>query len=134
LIIGWPGTGKTTLAKDLAETHQLEHLCTDPQRLCPPGVKGTPDGLNWSGCSQFVADNWLGNHSSVIEGVAVLRALRKWREKWAKNPNVPFPADKIILLKNPLKPLSKGQITMGKGHDTVLTELLPWIKDLLEEP
>lgn len=125
LILGWPGVGKSTLAKQLAKDKVVRHLCTDPQRLCDSGVEGVSDALDWSAASQWVCDNWIGKENTVIEGVGVVRALRKWREK---NPGKPIPADQIIHLKEPHKPLDSRQVGMGKGHDKVFSEIADWCR------
>jgi len=124
LIIGWPKTGKTTLAKKMAAELNLEHRCTDPQKLCDPGVTGIPDSLDWSGGSAYVVEKLFGRPNSIIEGVAIPRALRKWKES---NPNKPLPFDRIIHLKTVHTDLVKGQVAMGKGIDTVLRGILPWM-------
>lgn len=129
LIMGWPNTGKSTLAKRMAKELGLEHFCTDPQAMCPEGVKGIPNDLDWSAGSQWVASHLLGREGLLIEGVALPRALRKWREA---NPNKNPPADKILILKNFYVLPNKGQQTMGKGHDKVLGEIMGWIMPLIE--
>ena len=128
LIIGGPKTGKTTVAKEMAESSGLEHLCTDPQRMCPPGVKGVPDKLDWSGASAYVAAEWLGKKDTIIEGVALPRALRKWR---VENPDQPPPCDHVFILNEPHLDLSTGQAAMGKGVDTVLKELYDWLEPVI---
>lgn len=62
--------------------------------------------------------------NAVIEGVAVPRSLRKWK---AKNPGKVPPCDLIIWLKMSYGDLLPGQISMGKGLDGVMGEILPWI-------
>jgi adenylate kinase family enzyme len=107
-IIGWPKTGKTTLAAKMG------------------GGRSTDDVLHlgWSEASAEVS-NWLDKPGPwVIEGVALPRALRKWHER---NPGEPPPVDKVILLKTPKQDLTPGQITMGKGLDSVLAGIMPWL-------
>lgn len=129
LIIGWPKAGKTTFAKSLAEREKLVHLCTDSQERCPEGLTGTPNGLGWSEVSQWVSDNWLGREA-VIEGVALPRALRKWREE---HPGEPPPADRIIVLDRRAPDMKQGQVSMGKGMDTVFAELEDWLSPKIEK-
>lgn len=123
LIIGGPKVGKTTMARRLAASRWQLHLCTDPQRMCPPGVIGTPDELDWEGTSSWVAEHWIGRGHTIVEGVAVVRALRKWREA---HPDAGLPYDELIHLKQPHAELTKAQLTMAKGHDTIL-KTLDWI-------
>jgi len=129
LVTGWPGSGKSHHARELAEKHGLKHLCTDPQSMCEDNVVGTPNGLDWSECSQYVADNWLHLDNVVIEGVALPRALRKWRKA---HPDQPPPCDRIILMSPVHTELSKGQTTMGKGMDKVFKEIQEWLEPVLE--
>ncbi len=128
--MGWPKTGKSTLGSRLAKDLGLTHLCTDPQAMCPPGVQGVSDRLEWSEVSQFVSDEWLGLPDTIIEGVALPRALRKWK---LANPCSSPPCDKIIFLKGAHCPLLVGQINMGKGMDKVLAELRPWLSVVPQE-
>jgi energy-coupling factor transporter ATP-binding protein EcfA2 len=128
LITGSPKSGKSTLVKKM---NLSIHYCTDPQRMCDHDVTGTPDHLQWSETSQFVADNWIGK-KQIIEGVAIPRALRKWKES---NPYSEVPFDKLIILEGTFEPLTKGQLTMAKGIKTVMEDLLfswPEIIDKIE--
>lgn len=82
LILGASKTGKSTLARFLSKKLGMPHLCTDPQRLCPPGVQGIPDDLGYGGAdSQWIVDEWLLGGSAppavIVEGCALTRAIRK---------------------------------------------------------
>jgi hypothetical protein len=82
LILGPAKTGKSTLARYLSERLGMPHLCTDPQRLCPPGVTGIPDDLGYGGAdSEWVVREWLLGGSAppavIVEGCALTRAVRK---------------------------------------------------------
>lgn len=108
-IIGGPKTGKTTLAKKIGGARSTDELIH----------------LGWSGASQE-ASKWFDEPGPwMIEGVALPRALRKWRER---NPFQKPPVDKIIYLRKPHQPLLPGQMSMSKGVDTVMKELMPWLR------
>lgn len=131
LITGSPKAGKSQLAKKISMSTGAEHYCTDPFRMCDQGAHGTPDSLEWSETSQFIADNWIGK-KQLVEGVAVPRALRKWRKA---NPNADVPFDKLIVLEGTFEELSKGQEAMYKGTIKVLNEVIeswPELADKIE--
>ena len=108
LIIGGPRTGKTTLARQLStaarSTDDLIHL-------------------GWSEASE-AASHWFDDAGPwVIEGVAVVRALRKW---FLRNPIVDSTrttqrkaCDRIISLRTPHVSLTPGQLSMADGHETI---------------
>lgn len=114
-IAGWPRAGKSTFAEDLAKRHKLE-------------VKHTDDLIGkfeWSELSEEVS-RWFDEPGDwIIEGMAVPRALRKWRER---NPGAEPPIDMIFVLREPFEELSPRQAAMGKQNDTVLTEIKDWIR------
>lgn len=118
LIVGGPGCGKTYMSRAYESTHRVLH---------------TDDTLDmeWSQAS-FEVSTWFDiSGSLVIEGVTVPRALRKWRER---NPHKSVPFDKVIVLsqrRTEAGPPNKGQSTMAKGIETVLSELYPWLKNHL---
>ena len=71
--------------------------------------------LDWSAGSAEVA-RWLDMPGDwVIEGVSVVRALRKWL---LAHP-VGLPHDKLVYLRVPHEKLTEGQRSMTKGHDTI---------------
>jgi KaiC/GvpD/RAD55 family RecA-like ATPase len=129
VICGGPRTGKTTLARQLAieatrsiagalsiERHsddliaELAHLGKDA----------------WSEGSRRVTE-WLDAPGPwIIEGVALARALRKWREA---HPGEPPPVDRVIRLTTPHVELTKGQAAMAKGEETVWAEVEPWLAE-----
>ena len=82
VIIGGPGTGKTTLADSYASQGRVFHL---------DALIGT---CTWSEQS-FVASKYLDYPGPwVIEGVCAVRALRKWLERNDDG----MPCDKVIYL------------------------------------
>jgi GTPase SAR1 family protein len=107
-IIGWPGSGKTTLATEMG------------------GGKSTDDALHlgWSEASEAVS-YWLDEPGPwIVEGVALPRALRKWKQR---NPGQPPPVDKVIYLSKSFKNLQPGAVSMGKGMDSVVAEIWDWL-------
>lgn len=128
LITGAPKTGKTSMGIELAKSGK-RHLCTDPQDLCPAGVTGTPAGLDWSACSLWVAQHWLELPGPwIVEGVAVPRALRKWRKE---HPGLPPPADRLIVLLGTYEALTPRQDAMGVSLHKVLDELGEWLAPIM---
>lgn len=108
-IIGWPGTGKTTLANEMGGGRSTDDLIH----------------LGWSEASE-AASYWFDEPGPwVIEGVAIPRALRKWRER---NPDKAPPVDVVINLTTRYRDLAPGAIAMGKGIDKVLSEIWAWLK------
>ena len=109
-ITGWPNSGKTTYAVKLSEwarsTDALKHL-------------------PWSEVS-LEASKWFDQPGEiVIEGVAVPRALRKWQKN---NPGKDAPIDKLIVMTGQYREITPGHEKMGKGIDTVLAEIEPWLR------
>lgn len=105
LVIGPPRVGKTTFALALgAKTGTL--------------VRHTDDLIGshaWSDASDEVA-RWLDEDTpAIIEGVAVVRALRKWLKA---NPEGK-PASTIYLRTEPREPLTPKQSAMGRGVMTI---------------
>lgn len=141
-IVGGPRTGKTTLACTLFERERCN--CSGVRvvygqtygmhaRECdawlPDDIRlrHTDDLIahhDWSAAS-LEASKWLDEPGPwIIEGVALSRALRKWRDA---HPGEPAPVDKIIRLTVPHVSLTKGQTTMAKGEETVFSEILRWL-------
>ena len=129
VICGGPRTGKTTLANDLVggddARDQMEHAHVEVRHTDDLIGKLAHLGKDaWSEASRQVSE-WLDTPGPwIIEGVAVCRALRKWREA---HPGEPPPVDKVIRLTEPHEQLSKGQATMAKGEETVWLEIETWI-------
>lgn len=121
LVTGAVGSGKTTLAQKLCKDLGLELRSTDPESL---GGGGHCPVDNWSEASQWISDFWIGNANTVIEGVAVPRALRKWHRD---NPDAPFPADRFIVLTKSHEALNMRQEAMMDNLLNVIVELRDWI-------
>lgn len=103
-ITGGPNTGKTMMADALGRT--VHH--TDDVK-----------DLGWSEASLAVS-RWFDDPAcagSVVEGVAVPRALRKWLER--NEGNDERPCERVIYLTTPRAEANKGQQTMAKGCRTV---------------
>ena len=130
VICGGPRTGKTTLARKLggevfvgdpAEVRTIRHMDDLIAETCWLGRDG------WSAACRTVASEWLPAPGPwIIEGVAMARALRKWREA---HPGAAPPVDRVIRLTAPYRELSKGQATMAKGEETVWREIEGWLLD-----
>lgn len=113
VIAGGPGTGKTTLANEMAEEK--------------PGVFYVyhTDDLaylkDWSreslACSQQFNLKW----DWINEGVVIPRALRKWLKEFKTGK----PCDTAIWLSHPLIELTPGQLAMAKACLTVWSEIEP---------
>jgi len=121
-ITGGPRTGKTTLAHEIRDQAN-----PNGPRVDDIEIQHTDDligKLDWSDASAEVARwfDWSG--SWIIEGVAVSRALRKWRDN---HPGERPPVDRVIYLSEPHEELTKGQAAMAKGVRKVHDEIEPWL-------
>lgn len=130
VICGGPRTGKTTLANHLGLGGTFENGRTGPGRTAGPGadrIRHTDDLiglLGWSYASAGVA-TWFGAPGPwIIEGVACVRALRKWRDA---HPGEPPPVDRVIRLTESHAALSRWQAAMTKGEQTVWAEIEEWL-------
>lgn len=130
LIVGGPGCGKSTRALQEARKRGCLVLCTDTKEQAAregrepqlDGVLYAPPGMTWSGTSEWIADSWLCRQGPfVMEGVALPRALRKWRER---HPDEAPPCDEVIWLREPRMELTDGQARMLVGVETVMNELI----------
>jgi hypothetical protein len=131
-IAGGPRTGKTTLAMQLVGDSTVTDWGTPSATFGGPRrselfVRHTDDligKLDWSAASAEVA-TWLDEDGPwIIEGVAVSRALRKWRDQ---HPGERPPVDRVIRLTTPHVALSKGQAAMAKGEESVWQEIEDWL-------
>ncbi len=105
-IAGIPKSGKSTLANSLSDhalhTDDLIHL-------------------GWSQASQATSEWFNTPGPLIVEGVTVVRALRKWLHQHPKGK----PVDQAVFLNTPHQPLSPGQQRMAKGCRTVWVQILP---------
>lgn len=116
IIVGGPNTGKSTVADKAGAKFDR------PVRHTDSLVK-----LGWSEASAE-ASTWFDIEGPwIIEGVAVPRALRKWI---AAHPLQNLDAH-VLMLEEPLTPLTKGQASMAKGVATVWNEIFPVLRTVL---
>jgi hypothetical protein len=112
VIIGGPKTGKTSLSMALLAIGHLE----------PAQIRHTDElraDNNWSEASAE-ASKWFDAPGPwIVEGVAAVRALRKWL---ATNPTGK-PCDEVRVLLKPMADTSKGQAAMAKGASTIFGEI-----------
>ena len=108
IISGVPKAGKTTLANDIRDITGWKVLQSDDLK-----------GIDWSAASDAVS-YWFGADSPwIIEGVATIRALRKW---FMRNPRGK-PCDQFIWIDEPKVELERGQDIMAKGCRTIFNEI-----------
>lgn len=132
-ITGGPRTGKTTLAAAIGKELWMAAPVPDIGDCAGPLFRHTDDLIeelkhlgkdSWSEASRRVTE-WLDEPGPwIIEGVAVGRALRKWREQ---NPGKAPPVDRVIYLGDPHVELTPGQAAMAKGVATVHMEIEGWL-------
>ncbi len=104
VIGGGPGTGKTTLSKQYANARHTDSLM------------GSHD---WSAGSEEVA-RWLDAPGDwCVEGISTCRAIRKWL---ASHPTGK-PCDLMVWMREPKRALTKQQMALLKGCETVLGEV-----------
>lgn len=117
LITGWPKAGKSTLAAELASQRGITPIATD-------SLMNTHE---WSEASEAIS-YWFDEPAPwIIEGVVIPRALRKWHHR---HPNQQPPFDELIIMPTPkLEGMKAGQISMGRGIDTVILGLVEWFID-----
>ena len=123
LVAGGPRCGKTTFADRLSAEMGLPVRHTDDLIT----------RLEWSAASEEVAA-WLDGPDAIIEGVSVVRAVRKWlashpsgsaRVSGGNVAPVRRPCDRFYWASSPRMALSAGQSSMLAGCRKVLAEILP---------
>lgn len=115
VVVGGPGTGKTTLAAALARRLGAEHRTTDAL---------VDQGLEWSEVSDRVA-GMLGDRGApwVLEGAAAVRGLRKWLRSNNGHPGVV-----VVNLDRPVAGRTPRQEAMAKGVGTVWRQVAPALR------
>lgn len=108
-IIGPPRAGKTTLAEELGRSRGLPILHADD--LIP---------LGWSAASAEIARVLHTTSHLIVEGVSVVRALRKALAACSCRP-----CERCIILEQPRSRLSRGQLAMARGCESILREIEP---------
>src|SRR5690348_5008412 len=121
-IIGGPRSGKSTLAN----SYGAPVFCADPINLVKDVLKGVtylPEGINWDSQSHYICKNWFSMEGDwVIEGVGVVRALRKWIKYYSNKP----PCYNIVYIMDQHPKaghLLVGQESMRSGIETVWSEI-----------
>ena len=111
-IAGGPQVGKTTLGERLAEEVDAAFYSTDATLL----------GYEWAEQSDFVV-SWMMTFRPpwVIEGVPVIRALRKW----LKNHPEGKPCDTLYWRFAARTERSRGQESLAKGCQKIYDEIAP---------
>ena len=112
VIGGGPRTGKTTLSMQVPSDVWVFH--TDSL------IAET----DWSGGSERVAELFDRDGDWVIEGVATVRALRKWLEAHQEGK----PCDRVVWCAEPFVKRSRGQVVMAKGCETIWAEIHPQLE------
>ena len=109
LIVGGCKTGKTTLSATISETLRIEAKHGDD----------LIDTHDWSGASQKIAEFFDVPGPWIVEGVSVVRALRKWLSSHTDGK----PCDSVVLLEKTFGEITQGQLTMNKGVATRWNEI-----------
>lgn len=121
IITGVPRSGKTTLSNSfLFRGQKIFH---------------TDDliGMDWSKQSDIVSQMLIDKTYDVIEGIVMVRTLRKWLVPAQAGNQIASPADLIIWMPNAKLVLNTGQAAMAKGCIRVWNEIRPKLKCLHAE-
>lgn len=113
-VAGGPGCGKTTFARQFS----TPHVWSTDELVLPFGRD------TWSEQSAEVAEWFNLPGPWVIEGVTVVRALRKWVKAHPSGR----PCDVVYWRDVPLKPLNSRQQSMLKGCQTIWFDLVPFLE------
>lgn len=128
VILGGPRTGKTTLAGEIWRKAVAAWVAEHGPivDLEGPVLMHTDDvmHLGWSEASE-AASKWFDTSGPwIIEGVAAVRALRKWHAQHAFQPP---PVDRVIFLAKTFEEPTPGQRVMAKGVETMLGDIEGWL-------
>jgi hypothetical protein len=114
VIIGGPRTGKTTLGDRMGSE------CAVRVRHIDDLIK-----LGWGEDSK-VAATWIDDPGEwIIEGVAAVRALRKWM---ANNPGKRLDGLLVVYLRQAVVPLTPAQFSTVKGVHTIWLGIEPELR------
>jgi DNA polymerase III delta prime subunit len=114
LVAGRPRCGKTTKALEIGRVLGVQVRSTDD--LIGKGA--------WSNVSDEVS-RWLDNPEPwIIEGVAAVRALRKWLTRHPKREEG-LPLTALHWMRCPKAAVSPGQAALGKACETIWSEIRP---------
>lgn len=115
VIVGGPGTGKTTLSHQLSAHVQAGLISADDSI-----------GMEWSAASQHLA-NIMGATPApwIAEGVRMAHALRKCRDN---RPDTK-PCERVYVLSTVYRPIPDGSYRMARGAETVFNEIRQWLLD-----
>lgn len=115
VVAGGPRTGKTTMAEELRQLVGLGCTVRHTDAL--------KEELGWSEVSELVARDWFAKSGPwVVEGVAAVRALRKWLDRFDEGAGAP--CELLVYLDEFVVPdLKRGQLAMAKGCWTVFDEI-----------
>lgn len=111
VIIGGPKSAKTTVATLAAERFKLKARYAD-------SLIGSSD---WSGISERVSEWFDAPGSWVVEGVATVRAVRKWL---ASHPGQ-APPFATVVMQGAIQQRGKAHQAMASGVTTIWNEIQP---------
>lgn len=131
VLIGGARVGKSTLAAHF-RSQGIPTYCGDPlSKVKDPeeDVTYLPEGMTWSDSSSYIAANWFSMPSGwCCEGIAMVRALRKWVEMVDYDP-LTISNLRVIYLKTPAidqREMLPGQLTMLKAVETIWQGIKEW--------
>ncbi len=112
VIAGVPSAGKTTIS------HMLVQLSQARLRHCDELID---TGLDWSAQSLEVS-TWFDEPGPwIVEGVASVRALRKWMKREPDGK----PCDAVLWLGDPVVEIEGRVLGLAKGCRTIWEEIKP---------
>jgi len=116
LISGFPKTGKSIFANELSNQYKnIQILHTDD----------LIENHNWKDSSDIVS-NWILENEYIIEGVTVIRGLRKLITSY---PHKRFDDITLYYLTKPKIELNTKQFAMAKGIQTIFMSIHGLLKE-----